>query len=75
MNKRIYYENQFWKATVVPYMLKKFPKCQMCKSQDNLDVHHIDYEKVNINTLKVLCRKCHKKCHILNIKWNFADGK
>lgn len=35
--------------------------CLMCESNDNLEVHHIDYNKKNNdeNNLMTLCKKCH----------------
>jgi mannose-6-phosphate isomerase-like protein (cupin superfamily) len=40
-------------------------KCQLCGSDDKLHVHHIDYNKANINeyNLITLCQKCHNATH------------
>lgn len=40
-------------------------KCQLCGSEENLEVHHIDYIKKNCdeNNLITLCRKCHNITH------------
>ena len=59
--------NQFWDRFVNPMVMElKGNKCEYCGATKNLDLHHLDYrQEVSINTLKVLCRKCHKKEHIL----------
>ena len=53
-------------------------KCTDCGSKENLEIHHLDYEwkksknprygeqtnlRLNMNKLKLLCRKCHIKEH------------
>ena len=38
-------------------------RCEKCNTKDNVDVHHLDYDNVNINTLRLACRSCHKKIH------------
>lgn len=50
---------------------RDFHTCQICgakKSENNLDVHHIDYDKKNSSStnLITLCRKCHSK----TTNWN-----
>jgi len=48
--------------------LKKNNKCSRCKSKENLEIHHIDYNKENRgNNILVLCRDCHRKEHRLKI--------
>ena len=52
---------RFWNETVRPTILRlKNNKCEICGSKKFLDIHHNSYEKQNINTLQVLCRKCHR---------------
>jgi hypothetical protein len=47
--------------------------CQLCKSQtkNELDVHHIDYNKSNLdyNNLISLCHLCHIKTNFNREKW------
>lgn len=58
---------QFWENFIIPLVRKiKGNKCEVCKSSRNLDVHHTSYEEININTLQLLCRKCHKEAHRRN---------
>lgn len=40
-------------------------ECKKCGSKNNLEVHHIDYNKRNndLKNLLLLCRKCHRKLH------------
>lgn len=54
----------FWNVFVVPQVRRiKGYKCEECGSNKNLDLHHTRKDLVNINTLKLLCRKCHKAEH------------
>jgi 5-methylcytosine-specific restriction endonuclease McrA len=45
--------------------LQKHQKCQVCGSQENLQVHHNTYNpfKEEENDLIVLCKSCHEKFH------------
>ena len=53
------------------YKVKKIIKardsfeCQLCGFKENIHVHHIDYDKKNIehDNLITLCRKCHSMTH------------
>jgi len=58
--------NRSWyKQFVVPMVLKtKGNKCEKCLATDKLEVHHSSIDEININTLIVFCRSCHKKEHI-----------
>lgn len=40
-------------------------KCNRCKTQSSLVVHHIDEDRTNnnISNLEILCKKCHQKHH------------
>lgn len=38
-------------------------KCNECGSKDNLEMHHLDYNESSINTITILCRKCHRRLH------------
>lgn len=55
---------RFYRDFVVPTVkMVKGETCEICGSLKNLDVHHSSLEVIDINTLKVFCRKCHKKVH------------
>src|SRR3990167_9748010 len=45
-------------------------RCEICGSDKPRDTHHKDFRKDNhaLENLQVLCRKCHKKLHIENLK-------
>ena len=45
-----------------PILLKKYGGCQLCKSTDKLEIHHIKYTK-KIKDCLLLCQSCHKKIH------------
>ena len=46
-------------------------ECQLCKSENDLMVHHVDYNKHNIklNNLIPLCRSCHSKTNYNRERW------
>ena len=61
--------SEFWRKFVRPRVLEiKGNVCEMCSSKGKVDVHHTNYELQTIHTLKVLCRKCHKKLHKTGVK-------
>lgn len=47
-----------------PFYRKKLLKsaCEDCKSNKNLNLHHVTYERKNPETL-TLCASCHKRYH------------
>lgn len=50
--------------------------CQLCnkkQTKEKLSIHHIDYNKQNINEYNLisLCRSCHTKTNHLRDKWVF----
>ena len=50
---------------------RDFYICQLCKTSDDLCVHHIDYNKKNCkeNNLITLCRSCNVKVNYNRKKW------
>jgi len=44
-------------------LLKKYPNCQSCGSNKFLEIHHEEYDNMDLTKLKVLCRKCHRFLH------------
>lgn len=58
----------FFDTIVIPVLKNKHNnKCQICGSSKHLDIHHTDYEHANINTLQLLCRKCHRSVHLMKL--------
>ena len=54
----------FYQSFVRPMVQKlKGNKCSKCGNTKNIDVHHSSLELINIDTLILLCRKCHKQLH------------
>lgn len=48
--------------------IKFYQKCKVCNSENNLHLHHSNYENIGretFNDVVVLCQKCHKKFHNL----------
>lgn len=39
--------------------------CSICKSTENIEVHHIDFDRTNnaLENLQVVCKSCHRKLH------------
>ena len=59
-----------WENIIRPTCLKKAGyKCSKCPATEGLDVHHTDYDNQTIDTLIVLCRRCHRKEHGADIEW------
>jgi len=46
-------------------------KCRICGSEDKLCVHHIDYDKLNTDTINLisLCHTCHNKTNFNRNCW------
>ncbi len=64
--RKLIRKTDFYEVFVVPLVLiRDGHKCVKCKSEKNLDVHHKHYnhDKLSLNDLITLCRKCHKKEH------------
>ena len=60
-NKKKYFQHYSQKHHF-PELLKKYMGCQLCKSTDRLEIHHIRYTK-KIKDCLLLCQNCHKKIH------------
>ena len=48
------------------YIAIKGHKCAICGSTENIDVHHLTYERIfneDIEDLEPVCRERHKKIH------------
>ena len=43
-------------------ILKPLLKCELCSNSNNIQIHHIDYEKPE--NIKWLCRNCHIREHM-----------
>ena len=43
-------------------LYKIYNGCQLCKSKDNLEIHHKNYTK-DIQDCMLLCRNCHRDIH------------
>ena len=43
-------------------LFEKYQGCQLCKSINNLEIHHKKYTE-NIEDCMLLCQECHKKIH------------
>lgn len=46
--------------------------CQVCQSDERLEVHHVTYHRVGCETVKdlrLLCQRCHKNVEARGDKW------
>jgi len=63
-----YLKSDEWKKIKIRFdKREKFRKCYICKSENNLDVHHKTYKAIAMKNpykyLFRLCRDCHNKIH------------
>lgn len=66
MNYSEYLESEVWQRTRRWALDKAGDKCQLCKSDIKLNVHHNDYSRLGKeepSDIIVLCEHCHKKFH------------
>jgi hypothetical protein len=62
-----YLQSDDWKEKRAA-KLRKHRRCQICRSKEQLDVHHLNYRRwidVLQSDLRVLCRRCHGIAHRL----------
>ncbi len=73
-----YLESAEWKETREKALEVGGYRCKACKSNEYLDVHHLNYDrcgKEEMEDLIVLCRICHSKWHKLENKLNEKEEK
>ena len=48
-------------------------KCSSCGATDNLELHHIDNNRLNnsLDNIKLVCKECHKNIHSKNMGNHF----
>lgn len=77
-DKDIYILSDDWKHIRSQVLKRDNHSCQICKSNNNLNVHHIEYplehRDVKKEQLVTLCRTHHKKVHKAH-KWNGYDHR
>lgn len=67
----VYLPSEHWQDRRIKALEKANYTCQCCSSKKNLQVHHLTYKNVwheLDQDLKVVCRDCHKKIHLINSK-------
>jgi len=76
MEYREYLQGDNWKEKRTKKLTRKSNKkrrCAICASEENLDIHHLNYKdlfNVEQNDLRILCRNCHLLAHRL-----YKEGK
>lgn len=61
-----YLKSKEWATKKSIIFAIKGNKCAVCGSTENIDVHHLTYERIfneDIEDLEPVCRECHKKIH------------
>ena len=55
----------YYKFVATPEIRKlKGNRCQLCGTyKKGHDIHHSDYNDINIHTLILLCKRCHQWLH------------
>jgi len=62
-----YTGNGWWSENLRKYIHERdYETCQICGSQQNLDIHHKDFGKSDHQpeNLTLLCHKCHVRVHV-----------
>jgi hypothetical protein len=66
---KAYIKSDRWKIKCENYWLSKGRWCKACKSQQNLQVHHLSYANFMLEPLSDLvglCGPCHRAVHSLH---------
>ena len=67
MDYKNYLKSNHWKEVKRRFYNSKLPKkCYVCRSRNNLNLHHKTYKSIgeeNLNHLLVLCQKHHYLAH------------
>ena len=64
--KERYYRSDKWKLLKFKRMSIKGSNCELCNSTDNIELHHLTYERLtneHLSDVILLCRNCHQKQH------------
>jgi hypothetical protein len=64
-DKKFYNKSKVIKADERKEILGENPHCYFCNNRDNLEIHHIDANRRNVErkNLIVLCTHCHRRLH------------
>ncbi len=63
--RQVYLVSPHWKE-LRARKLRRNPCCELCRSREHLDVHHLEYSElydIRLAQLRTLCRQCHKLQH------------
>ena len=66
MNYRKYINSEAWQQKRRVKFANDGRFCQKCETENELDVHHLTYERLgneNLDDLIILCRRCHNYYH------------
>lgn len=67
----IYLKSPAWKIKKQQVFLERGRTCEICMSNRNIQIHHKTYDNLyneDLEDLKILCDKCHKKEHKIGEK-------
>lgn len=66
MDYKEYLQSEQWQKRRNEALINDGFRCKICKSEENLNVHHLTYERLGEEKdedLIVLCERCHSKWH------------
>jgi len=66
-NYKEYLKSDHWQKTR-RRKLNRTAKCAICAERNDLDVHHLTYDRMykeHLSDLRVVCRRCHEVIHVL----------
>ena len=61
-----YLQSDEWQVKRKAALLRDGLRCQLCRGEKNLHVHHITYDNIYnepLSDLITLCKQCHSKLH------------
>jgi hypothetical protein len=76
--RKQYLRSPHWRETRERALERAGHRCQVCNSEQRLDVHHRTYERIGAEEpgdLTVLCRRCHDLFHGRKSKKTKKRGK
>jgi len=67
-----YLDSDLWKRNKNTVLIALGRQCQICRSKEEIHVHHVSYERIGrelVDDLAVLCKSCHKIVHAIVLKY------
>lgn len=82
MNYKDYLKSDYWKKRRLEFKSKTHLRCYLCRSKENLQVHHKRYTRNGKSILfkekhtdfRLLCKQCHSAVHKLGLMETLAKN-